>query len=440
MGIARGSNIITDGLVFGYDTGHNSSITGLDSQPYHNDYRFYKGVPATNLITSGLPGYFGSGGVTSYQKTMYGFTSASGVFQRNFVNNPAQANTSTYNNNAGLVHSGLSFSSLSANTEYVMISFDFYMITPYKRHSASGTGLNGYMRIQYTDGTYDSHGWNTSLAGNNGDDWNNNDAYVGKWRKIALICDVRDDKTPSAINQFYIYNDRTIQGEGVFTNFVITEHTTLPTAPVQWMPNGTTRTNTNSLIDLKGTTNVSLANISFDSKGQPEFDGSDDYIDLGSDVAISPINQGWTAEYVFNSDDASVLQHFNGAEEDTHNANWLALLSSYMAVWDHGAGVWKYGSTQFSDNTWYHIAFVQETGTSMQFYVNGVAEGGDHASFSWTASRSALNCRYVGMYEHNGGYSRRFNGHIPVVKLYDAPLTATQIKQNYNAYKKRFNI
>ena len=180
--------------------------------------------------------------------------------------------------------------------------------------------------------------------------------------------------------------------------------------------------------------------MSFDSTGQLEFDGTDDYIDLGSDVAISPINQGWTAEYVFNSDDASVLQHFNGAEEDTHNANWLALLSSYMAVWDHGAGVWKYGSTQFSDNTWYHIAFVQETGTSMQFYVNGVAEGGNHASFSWTANRSALNCRYVGRYEHNGSYSRYFNGHIPVARLYDAPLTAAQIKQNYNAYKKRFNI
>ena len=87
MGIARGTNIITDNLVFGYDTGHNANITGLDSQPHHNDYRFYKGMPGTNVISSGIPGYFGSGGVTSYQKTMYGFTSASGVFQRNFVNN-----------------------------------------------------------------------------------------------------------------------------------------------------------------------------------------------------------------------------------------------------------------------------------------------------------------------------------------------------------------
>ena len=162
----------------------------LDSQHHHNDYRFYKGIPATNVISSGIPGYFGSGGTTLYQKTLNGFSSASGVFQRNFVNNPAQADTSTYNNNAGLFHSGLSFNSLSSSTEYIMISFDFYMITPYVRHSNSGTGLNGYLGVTYTDGSSNNHTWNSSLAGNAGDDWNNNSAYVGKWRKIALIADL----------------------------------------------------------------------------------------------------------------------------------------------------------------------------------------------------------------------------------------------------------
>lgn len=203
----------------------------------------------------------------------------------------------------------------------------------------------------------------------------------------------------------------------------------------------TTRSSTQSLIDLKRTADTDVSNVSFDSTGQPEFDGSNDYVDLGSDVAISPINQGWTAEYVFNTDSASTLQHFNGCEESVHNAGWLALLSSKLAVWDRSANVWKYGSTQFASNTWYHIAFIQESGTSMQFYVNGIAEGGDHASFSWTASKSAFFARYVGKYAHPANnYSRYFNGHIPIAKLYNAPLTAAEIKQNYNAYKNRFNI
>jgi hypothetical protein len=173
-------------------------------------------------------------------------------------------------------------------------------------------------------------------------------------------------------------------------------------------------------------------------------DGSSDYIDLGSDIEVSSVanaaSNGWTAEYVFNSDSASTLQHFNGCEEDVHNAGWLALLSSKLAVWDRTSNVWKYGDTVFASNTWYHVAFVQLTGTTMQFYVNGIAEGGDHVSFSWTAAKSAFFARYIGRYEYNGGYSRYFNGHIPVTRLYNKALTASEIKVNFDALKNRFNI
>jgi hypothetical protein len=75
----------------------------------------------------------------------------------------------------------------------------------------------------------------------------------------------------------------------------------------------------------------------------------------------------------------------------------------------------------------------------MQFYVNGVAEGGDHVSFAWTAAKSAFFARYIGRYEY-GGYSRYFNGHIPVTRLYDKGLSAAEIKQNYNTLKNRFDI
>mgnify|MGYP003654050080 FL=1 len=166
--------------------------------------------------------------------------------------------------------------------------------------------------------------------------------------------------------------------------------------------------------------------------GNTSFDGSDDYIDIGSDIMISPNNKGWTAEYVFNTDSASTLQHFNSAEADDFNANWLALYNSKLAVWNVSPGYWRYGSTVFQSNTWYHIAFVQDPGgTNMRFYVNGVAEGGDHVGNSWTASYSSLKTRYIGRYEYNGGYSRYFNGHIPVTRLYSKALTATQIKQNF---------
>lgn len=434
MGIARGSNIITDGLIYGYDNGHNPNMTGLDSQPHHNDYRFYKGIPTTNLITSGLPSYFGSGGVTSYQKTMYGFTSASGIFQRNFVNNPAQANTSTYNNNAGLAIGSLSFSSLSASTEYVMISFDFYMITPYVRHSASSTGLNGYMTIQYTDGTSDNHGWNTSLAGNNGDDWNNNSAYVGKWRKIALICDVRDDKTPSAITQIYIYNDRTIQGEGIFTNFIVTEHTTLPTSPAHWTPNSTTRTNTNSLIDLKRTRNISIANMSFDSTGQPTIDGTDDKISTGVTTQLDD----FSCVVVFKNNNSAIW----GRIVDKSYTTGFFISPRWNGNAGHvGAGIIEpnapHGQHLSYDNTKYNYFAVTRNGGTHTIYLNGASNSASKTNGS-TSLLSSTEMHIGAWYDNRS--SQRFTGEIPVVKLYNKQLSATEIQQDFEAYKNRFNL
>ena len=39
-----------------------------------------------------------------------------------------------------------------------------------------------------------------------------------------------------------------------------------------------TRSSTASLIDLKETTDIDVSNVSFDSTGQPTFDGTSDYI------------------------------------------------------------------------------------------------------------------------------------------------------------------
>ena len=184
-----------------------------------------------------------------------------------------------------------------------------------------------------------------------------------------------------------------------------------------------TRSTVEGLIDLTGNSSIDLANVSFDSNAQMLFDGTNDYVDLGSDSTISPINQGWTAEYVFKTNSAGTLQHFNSAEADDFNANWLALLSSKLAVWDHGQGTWRYGDTVFSSNTWYHIAFIQES-----------------ATFNWSSNYSALKTRYIGRYEYNGGYGRYFNGEMPVAKLYNKALTAQEVKQNYQQYKTRFNL
>ena len=171
------------------------------------------------------------------------------------------------------------------------------------------------------------------------------------------------------------------------------------------------------------------------------FDGVDDFIDLESDVVIQGDNTGWTSEYFFKTYSASSLQHFNSAENDLFNANWLAILNSKLAIWNVSPGTWKYGSTIIQSNTWYQAVFVcKPGGASYQFYINGEPEGGDHTTYSFGSNYSSLISRYIGRYEHNGSYSRYFNGEIPVVRMYNKPLSQDEIKQNYITLKKRYDL
>ncbi len=169
------------------------------------------------------------------------------------------------------------------------------------------------------------------------------------------------------------------------------------------------------------------------------FDGSDDYVDIGEDILISPVNQGWSAEYFFRTDNAQKLQHFNGCDEDVHNAGWLALLSSKLAVWDRSVGTWRYGSTTIESERWYQAVFVQKNGTTMQFYINGIPEGGNHVNFTWTSSKSAFFSKYIGMYEF-GGFSRHFIGQIPLVRFYNRAISPEEVFNNYISTKNRYNF
>lgn len=183
------------------------------------------------------------------------------------------------------------------------------------------------------------------------------------------------------------------------------------------------------------------SNLNGPAKKTIHLDGSNEFLDLGEDITISPDNQGWSAEYWFYTNNASALQHFNSAESDTFNANWLAIYNSKLAVWNVSPGYWKYGDTVIQNNTWYQATFVCDVGgTNYRYYINGVREGGDHVDNTWTAQYSSFEVRYIGRYEYSNSYSRYFDGEIGLVKFYNRPLSSQEVNLNFQGLRTRFAI
>ena len=171
-----------------------------------------------------------------------------------------------------------------------------------------------------------------------------------------------------------------------------------------------------------------------DNGGSIVLDGSNDYIDFGSDINISPDNQGWTTEFWVKTDSSGTLQNFMSAESDEFNANWLAIRNGKMAIWNRSPGTWRDGNTTLQSNTIYQVVFICDPGgTTYRFYLNGDIEGGNYSTYSFNSSYSSLSVRYLGRYEFGGSYSRYFNGNFYSSKFYNRALTTEEVQQNYYA-------
>ena len=203
------------------------------------------------------------------------------------------------------------------------------------------------------------------------------------------------------------------------------------------------------LSDLSGNRNFgkSEGGVLYSSAngGSIVFDGTDDYVDLGSDKVFKTTG-GWTVESWVNYDvipttynNTTSPANFIGSETVTHNSWFWSVLESKLSLWNISPGVWKHGSTILQAYTWYNAVLVcYNSGTSYQMYLNGIAEGGDHTAYSWNASYSGLNIRYIG--RGNSANVRLVDGKIPITKVYDRALSAAEISQNFNALRGRYGL
>lgn len=407
-----GPHIITDGLVFGYDADDRSS-------------RFYPGEPTINLA-SGLTVGAQGGSLTSTTSTPDGkyLTDNTGVGNSGLPMYHEVTNPNTGNN--GGFQSQTHFNIVGGST-YLYISFKVYMTEVY---SGTNRYLTGYAGFYNSSGVSTGNaGWTYTVDGVSDQSWSDNPAHLNKWIQVSGRATI--PANTAKVHRWYVYADFLLTGKMYIAQLQVEESNN----PTQFT--STSRSATQSLIDLKKTTTIDVSNVSFDSTAHPIFDGTDDSLYpniISNGSGLTAI----TAEFVvkasannknlLNSSAGAAILHYGGAGFYLVSTDGTA--SGYLG-WN---GKLSGGGT----GAYEHLVATYD-GTTMRLYVNGESTGATRAySAGATGVLKDLNGVRIG-----GNFNSTqpwFNGNIPIAKIYNQALTAEEVKQNFNAYKNRFNL
>jgi hypothetical protein len=405
MGIHRGPNLIKEDLVFGYDTGYGVSDNTTAT-------RFYPGKPISNSINGGADK---ANAVTNPSLGSHGASVTTEIISYGNRKNVFRIYST---NTSGYYMVNQQSSIINTSGSVYTYSFDYKKI--------SGTNSS------FSPSAFYKNGYKSPDAGSAATSITDTivDLEDG-WKRLTRTY----TSTYSGYN-FYRTNlntDNTLDFEYLFDNFMVNEGTPVPFVD-------STRSNTASLIDLKKTTDIDVSNVSFDSTGQPDFDGAGDFIKASSTHSIIG---DITLEAVFNEDSASA-PHTTVICTDTGHQYGVKLMS-YKNT--NRYGLWLgFGSSSYvamhagtlDNNTTYHLvgSWKRSTG-EVKIYLNGVLKStlstGQTSAISLNEAKIVIGADY-----HSLSYG--LNGKVYVGKVYQKVLTDDEVKENFNAIKNRFNI
>ena len=411
MATIGGPNTEKDNLIFGYDTGYG--VADNDTA-----IRFYPGENTANLFLS--PNF------TNHTDTTVGTTS---IVKEDFGDGKIGIRMIQEGTSDIASFSMGSYSAPSSAGTYTWSSFI---------HSTSTGGKVKAQVTVYVNGTRhwltNSNTWTTSVT-------------ECSHLFIATIA-----------NQWHRIENQFTLPTGTLTNLQLgsfyrtTSNFTIKLANAQFelkqhttpFVDGT-RSSTQSLIDLKRTRNIDVSNVSFDSTGQPSFDGTDDRLDNITGVGISNYSSPFSMECVFKVPTS-------GTWANNRQSNVFSIAGSYAGQY----GIYKKStdtigfqirdastggyceSTGHSKDVYHHVIIIFGGGSGMKLYINGELKSSNTTSFTGTPDSTNL---YIGGQRAFGGSSGEwFDGEIPIAKYYDKELTSAEIGNKFNSIRKRFGI
>ena len=444
MATIGGPNTKKDNVVFGYDTGYGVA-------DYKTITRFFRGAPTINYIHT-------QNAVAQSSYTAYSATS-SGTWNAKHPN-AIRAYNAQGGDITAYINSGVND---WTNTYHAIWELDPILKKPVVvmndvggqwKAKSFATGLGSWTSQGKTHGDTYTISWlqwvdNLSKNAKAGLYTKNSSGSSGFHDGQANSASAYNTKTNTwqRVYQTYTTNSNRDLSETLASIYMYGHHNvraTVKIADVQFTWGSTPfpfsaayeRSSTQSLIDLKRTADIDLSNVSFDSTGQPEFDGTDDYIQI-PDPNISSSN-GFSIEMIIKPTNASsspmVITPASGGIDHFVRFNNNGRIYMRMVVAQDSSVQDFTTTTSLSSTDYHHITFTFKQSEGGKAYYNGNQESAASANFT------ALDWSSVWKIGQRGNNTYFFDGELPILKVHNQVLSANEVKQNFNAYKNRFGI
>jgi hypothetical protein len=458
-----GPNIVTTGLVFGYDTGEfpSGSLAFETFKPFSGNNRFYKGRSARNYIANQnavrkfpleAANYSSEGTFAEKHPNDIKAYDINGNRLQTYVNTGVTDYTNTYH--AHWQHDPIL-------NKPVVVMED--LVSGQWKAKSFGTGLPSWNTLGLTHGSKYTISWlqwvdnlskhaKAGLYRRRASDNSNNfwdgqassatsyNTKLRTWQRVYHTFTTNSvvdlDSTYLSIYMYGHYSPRaTVKIADVQID--LHDH---PTAYQEYNGSTTERSSTDGLVDVKGNTTINTSTVSFDSNGFPTFDGTDDYLTITGSTGITSDTKTIEIAFKMNgsySNFSPLAVYANGSSST--NRIWLGLQNNKFRM--HGWGTDDPdGTTTISADEWYICTFSYNKSTqAMKIYTNGVLESSTTNSQGGVTAASNMNWS-IGTVPGGWQSVTYSNVDVSIFKIYNRILSDSEVKQNFNAYRKRFGI
>lgn len=404
--LAHSPNIVTNGLLLYYDM--------------HNTQKSFKGQPTTNFVSA--PEDLSN---AVWDKTSYPTT---------ITNNAIEAPTGTMtadlavnaNTSTSLYFQGISTTTTGTGQLTASVYAKYYSATYFTLNCFYNGDTEVNINFNLTTGTCDAGGTMS---------------YVGNgW----YLC---SHQIPTRVNAGTYLLYRIWPGGRGLTNtlgcYFWGHQLEAKSYVTPYTPSS--RSTTQTLIDLTGTTTITANSLTYDSNNTFSFNGSN----YTSTTGLVASNQIAVQMMIKVSSNPGGFKGFIGGNDGTNNDYQIGFnidmgspsTASVITINIEGSGIsyGNYMNDSIAFNQWFNLAVVIST-TTTTLYINGVQQKSLARTSNASIARSFLTTGARPVTGSGQAASYAFTGSIGYAKVYNRTLTAVEVLQNFNALKGRFGL